>query len=77
MGITEWEDIKICYKKFHEEEMTRKGKEGRKLKCRLEPDEPDGYTAWHKWAEIMSKTHRQVLCEEHNLYHVWIPKARP
>lgn len=36
------------------------------------PKEPQGYLAWHEWAERKSKTHKQVRCREHGLFHNWI-----
>ena len=46
----------------------------------LHPDEcephtpmPDGYLAWHEWAERMSKTHDQRQCKGCGLWAVWEP----
>lgn len=35
---------------------------------------PDGYIAWHEWAERMSETYRQVKCPDCGLYAIWVPK---
>lgn len=35
---------------------------------------PPGYIAWHEWAGMMSKTHRQQRCRGCGLYAVWVPK---
>lgn len=37
-------------------------------------DGPEGYLAWHEWAEEMMKTHRQTRCRGCNLWKVWTPK---
>lgn len=44
----------------------------RVVKCRRSKDEPVGYIEWHEWAERKSKTHRQLRCHEHGLFHVWV-----
>ena len=36
---------------------------------------PEGYMAWHSWAERMSKTHRQFRCPHCGLFEVWKPKS--
>ena len=44
--------------------------------CPLETDHtpcPDGYLAWHEWAEQKSKTHRQVRCPGCDLLTIWVP----
>lgn len=38
---------------------------------------PDGYIAWHEWAEEMTKTHRSTRCPGCRLYKIWIPKEAP
>jgi hypothetical protein len=41
---------------------------------------PNGYLAWHEWAEEMSKTHKQVKCEGCGRYSIWrtsSPLTRP
>lgn len=35
---------------------------------------PDGYLAWHEWAQRMSKTHQQIRCDECELWAIWVPK---
>lgn len=35
---------------------------------------PEGYIAWHRWAEEMSKTHRQRKCKGCGLYSIWEKK---
>lgn len=35
---------------------------------------PEGYIAWHEWAEKKSKTHKQVKCEGCGLFKIWIKK---
>lgn len=27
-----------------------------------EPDEPQGYVAWHEWSRAYARTHRQTAC---------------
>ena len=34
--------------------------------------QPEGYLAWHDWAEKMTKTHKQVRCPVCTLYEIWI-----
>ncbi len=36
---------------------------------------PDGFLAWHAWAERMSRTHRQTRCKGCDLYKIWVPRA--
>ncbi len=40
----------------------------------LHTPQPEGYVAWHKWAEEKAKTHAQVRCPYCELYEIWIPK---
>jgi hypothetical protein len=40
----------------------------------LHTEGPDGYSAWHDWAEEMDKTHRQELCPGCRLYAIWTPR---
>lgn len=47
----------------------------RPVKCRRPKGEPEGYLAWHEWAERKSKTYRQLRCREHGLFHVWVRTA--
>ncbi len=35
---------------------------------------PDGYIAWHSWAEEMGKTHKQRKCPGCGLYAIWEPR---
>ena len=42
--------------------------------CRHTPC-PEGYIAWHSWAERKSKTHRQLRCPSCGLFAVWVPRA--
>jgi hypothetical protein len=39
-----------------------------------EPMAPHDYLGWHRWAEEMSKTHKQIRCEGCGLWAIWIPK---
>ena len=45
-------------------------------KCSPPKDKPVRYLDWHDWVVRMGRTHRQVRCREHGLYHNWIPKKR-
>lgn len=36
--------------------------------------QPDGYLAWHEWADKKSKTHYQIKCPGCDLYAIWVPK---
>lgn len=36
--------------------------------------QPEGYLAWHEWAEQMSKTHKQRKCPGCGLYQIWEPR---
>ena len=33
--------------------------------------EPEGYIAWHLWAEKMARTHKQVKCPTCGKYVIW------
>lgn len=35
---------------------------------------PEGYLAWHDWAEKMAETHRQKRCPVCRLWSIWVPK---
>lgn len=35
---------------------------------------PDGYLAWHDWAERMDKTHTSTQCPGCGLWKVWVPR---
>lgn len=37
--------------------------------------QPEGYIAWHQWADKMSKTHKQRKCAGCGLYVIWEPKS--
>jgi hypothetical protein len=36
---------------------------------------PMGYVARQEWSKRMSKTHRQITCEQCGLWVIWLPKA--
>jgi len=36
---------------------------------------PMGYIARQEWSKRMSKTHRQITCEQCGLWVIWLPKA--
>jgi len=35
---------------------------------------PDGYVAFHEWAEEMMRTHRSTKCKDCGRYAVWVKK---
>lgn len=37
---------------------------------------PDGYLAWHAWADMMAQTHEQGQCPECKLWVIWTEKAQ-
>jgi hypothetical protein len=37
---------------------------------------PEGYLAWHDWAERKSKTHRQRRCKGCGRLAIWEPKKK-
>jgi hypothetical protein len=37
---------------------------------------PQGYLAWHEWAERMNKTHRQIRCPSCHLFAIWVPRKK-
>lgn len=37
---------------------------------------PDGYIAWHEWAERKAETHEQERCPVCGLWAIWKPKRR-
>lgn len=37
-------------------------------------DEPEGYLAWHAWAEKMSRTHKVLRCGGCGLFKVWVAR---
>lgn len=37
-------------------------------------DEPDGYIAWHEWAEKKLKRFKQVKCKSCGLFHNWVKR---
>jgi len=37
---------------------------------------PQDYLAWHSWAKLMSKTHRQLKCAGCGRYLIWLPKQK-
>lgn len=40
-----------------------------------DPMEPEGYLAWHEWADKKSKTHRSLKCRGCGLYTISVPKG--
>lgn len=40
----------------------------------LHTESPDGYLAWHAWAEKMSKTHKQERCPTCGCWVMWVKK---
>jgi hypothetical protein len=44
--------------------------------CVDHSDAPQGYLAWHEWADKKGKTHRQQRCGECGLWKIWVPKVR-
>lgn len=38
--------------------------------------QPEGYLAWHEWAEKMLKTHSQHRCKHCGLFVIWKPLKR-
>jgi hypothetical protein len=45
------------------------------MKCNHKPKkQPEGYIAWHEWADKMSKTHRQEKCPCCGLWKIWVKK---
>lgn len=46
------------------------------MACRHTPC-PQGYLAWHTWAERKAKTHRQKRCPDCGLWAIWVPKRPP
>lgn len=38
-------------------------------------ESPDGYIAWHEWAERKAKTHVQERCPGCGLFMIWKPKV--
>lgn len=56
-------------------ESTKELNEGAKqMSCKKHTPSPSGYIQWHCWAEIKSKTHRQIKCDECGLYKIWVKK---
>ena len=46
-------------------------------KCRhYRGKQPTGYIAWQEWAELMSKTHDQILCPHCGRFAIWKLKPR-
>lgn len=43
--------------------------------CVHTPDQPEGYLAWHRWAEEKNKTHRPIRCKGCGLFIKWIARA--
>ncbi len=42
-----------------------------KPKCNHEK-QPEGYIAWHEWAEKKAKTHRQIKCKHCGKFVIWV-----
>lgn len=38
--------------------------------------EPQGYVAWHEWAERKCKTHVQEKCADCGRWAIWRPRRR-
>lgn len=36
---------------------------------------PEGYLAWHEWADKKAETHHQVACADCNLFVIWVPNG--
>lgn len=34
---------------------------------------PEGFVAWHDWADEMARTHKQARCAGCGLYMIWVP----
>lgn len=47
----------------------------RRTTCRQHTPCPDGYIAWHEWAERKSRRHYQVRCDECGLFAIWRRRA--
>lgn len=43
---------------------------------KLHTPSPEGYLAWHEWAEKKSKTHRQERCPGCGLWAIWTPVSK-
>lgn len=41
----------------------------------VEPMLDHDYLGWHRWAEEMSKTHKQTQCPDCQKWAIWIPKT--
>lgn len=37
---------------------------------------PDGYLAWHAWADKMGKTHKTRKCPTCGMWAIWEPKTK-
>lgn len=37
---------------------------------------PEGYLAWHNWAQKISKTHKQIKCQACGFLTIWIKKNK-
>lgn len=35
---------------------------------------PIGYLAWHNWAQVKRRTHKQRKCGKCGLYKIWVKK---
>lgn len=45
--------------------------------CSQHTKQPDGYIERSNWAEMMSKTHTQVQCDQCGLWAIWIRNSPP
>ncbi len=43
--------------------------------CKDHTEEPQGYLAWHAWAEKKMKKHYQIRCDECGLWKIWRRKS--
>lgn len=43
--------------------------------CEDHTPAPEGYLAWHSWAEEMSKTHSQVQCPACGKWAIWVKRG--
>jgi len=43
----------------------------RKTTCKDHTPCPDGYLAWHEWADKKSVRHYQVRCDGCGLFKIW------
>lgn len=46
------------------------------ITCTDHTPQPAGYLHWHSWAQRMSRTHRQLTCDQCNRWMIWAPKEQ-